>query len=86
MPAIEFREDNYRGAQDPAFGEWHKLNRHVEEWGPWVHTFAGLVPPDEHFETHPEWYAEVDGRRISNGQLCLTNEAMYDVLVANLQQ
>ena len=86
VPPIEFREDYYRGAQDPAFGEWHKLNRHVEEWGPWVHTFAGLVPPDEHFETHPEWYAEVDGRRISNGQLCLTNEAMYDVLVANLQQ
>ncbi|HJP33482.1 MAG TPA: DUF4838 domain-containing protein [Candidatus Latescibacteria bacterium] len=86
IPPIEFREDFYRGVWDPAYQEWHKLDRHVEEWGLWVHTFAGLVPPDEHFEAHPEWFAEVDGRRIPNGQLCLTNEAMFDVLVTNLRQ
>ena len=32
IPPIEFREDFYRGVWDPAYQEWHKLDRHVEEW------------------------------------------------------
>lgn len=77
VPIIEFREDFYTPAWDPAFAEWHRLDRHIYEWGMWVHTFAPLIPPEEHFETHPEWFAEVNGRRIPNGQLCLTNEGLY---------
>jgi len=86
QPPIEFREDFYRDTWDPAFCEWHKLDRHAEEWGLWVHTSAGLVPPGEHFEAHPEWFAQVAGRRIPNGQLCLTNEGMFQLLVTNLRQ
>ncbi|MDA0333564.1 MAG: DUF4838 domain-containing protein [bacterium] len=86
IPRLEFRSDYYRGAWDPAFAEWHKLDHHGDEWGLWVHTFAGLVPPDDYFDTHPEWFAEVDGRRIPHGQLCLTNEGMYQTLVTHLRQ
>jgi hypothetical protein len=86
VPVVEFREDFYRGSWDPAYAEWHMLDRHVDEWGLWVHTFAGLVPPDEHFEAHPEWFAEVDGRRVPHGQLCLTDEAMFRLLITNLRQ
>lgn len=85
VPAIEYRENYYRGAWDAAYAEWHKLDHHGQEWGMWVHTFATLVSPDEHFDAHPEWFAEVDGRRMPHAQLCLTNEGMYQTLVANLR-
>ena len=35
-------------------------------WG-FVHTFNALVPPDEFFPKHPEWFAEIDGKRVSSG-------------------
>lgn len=38
-----------------------------------VHTFETLVPPKEFFNDHPEWYSEIDGKRVSGAQLCLTN-------------
>ena len=38
------------------------------------HTTLVLVPPEEHFESHPDWFAEVGGRRIRDTtQLCMTN-------------
>ena len=38
------------------------------------HTFAKLVPVDEYFDTHPEYFSEAGGRRFrDNTQLCLTN-------------
>jgi hypothetical protein len=86
IPSIEFREAFYTPAWDPAFQEWHRLDRHIEEWGLWVHTFERLVPPDEHFEAHPEWFAEVNGKRIPNGQLCLTNDGVFHELVARLRE
>lgn len=38
------------------------------------HTFKKLVPPDRYAKSHPEYYALVDGARMTSGaQLCLTN-------------
>jgi hypothetical protein len=86
IPVIEFREDFYLLAQDPAYQAWHKLDRHVEDWGLWVHTFAPLLPPDEYFEAHPEYYSLIDGRRVPHGQLCLTNPEVLRLLIQNLRQ
>jgi len=42
--------------------------------GLFVHTFYRLVPPDEFFADHPEYFSLIDGeRRIGFSQLCLTN-------------
>jgi len=42
--------------------------------GLFVHTFYRLVPPDEFFAEHPEYYSLIDGeRRVGMSQLCLTN-------------
>lgn len=42
--------------------------------GLFVHTFYRLVPPDEFFADHPEYYSLIDGeRQIGYSQLCLTN-------------
>lgn len=58
-----------------------------EEWGGQVvplgnvHTFFqfaenALIPVDRYFASHPEWYSERDGKRISDGQLCLSNRKL----------
>lgn len=43
-----------------------------------VHTFNYMIPVEEHFDAHPEYFSEVDGVRVSEHdglmtQLCLTN-------------
>lgn len=85
VPAIEFREVYYRHALDPEYAAWHKLDHHAEEWGLWVHTFGGLVPPDRYFDAHPEYFSLVNGKRIPSGQLCLTNDDVFDILVESLR-
>ena len=38
------------------------------------HTFNKLMPPDEFFDRHPEYFSFVNGRRLKErSQLCLTN-------------
>ncbi len=47
--------------------------------GPYhVHTFGRYFPASSYFKTHPEWYAwDADTQtRITDGQLCLSNEAL----------
>ncbi len=46
-----------------------------------VHTFASYIPTTKYFKTHPEWFAELNGKRVNNGasgasgsQLCLSNK------------
>ena len=37
------------------------------------HTFSRLVPSKEFFDNHPEYFSLVNGKRVADGQLCLTN-------------
>jgi len=38
------------------------------------HTTLVLVPPEEYFDEHPDWFSEIGGRRIRGStQLCMTN-------------
>ena len=50
----------------------------------YVHTFQKLIPPQEYFDQHPEWFSEIGGRRVRDGQLCLSNPEVLDTLCANL--
>ena len=44
-----------------------------------VHTFAALVPPEEFFKSHPEYFSEVDGKRLDGyAQVCVTNEEVEE--------
>jgi hypothetical protein len=88
VPFIRHRETHYLNAWDRAYSDWHKLNSLEDsrkEWGMWVHTFDRLVPPDDHFSTHPDYYTSLGNRRIPNGQLCLSNPAVYPVLTETLR-
>ncbi|KAA3609477.1 MAG: DUF4838 domain-containing protein [Planctomycetota bacterium] len=77
IPKVWFRHVNYGPALDPAYRQWHKLDRIQEEvgrlWAPhWVHSMFDWVPPEKYFEQYPEYFALVGGERRAS-QLCLTN-------------
>ncbi len=47
-----------------------------------VHSFGWrFFPPSEYFKDHPDYYALVDGKRISDGQVCLTNPDVENIVV-----
>lgn len=84
-PKLMSREVFFKDAFDPLFATRLKANGHFEpipeelgghiELLGWCHTFWPLLPPEEHFAEHPEWYSEVGGTRTAEGtQICLTNE------------
>ena len=90
VPILEYRDVFFHDARNP---EWAARNRVNGTWDlpkeyggkfafyPFGHSFWTLIPPDEHFESHPEWFSLVDGERTLKGrftrtQLCLTNEEM----------
>ena len=50
-----------------------------------VHTFAKLLPVEEYFERHPEYFSMVGGRRVSkNSQLCLSNPEVLAIVTSNV--
>lgn len=52
-----------------------------------VHTFYPLVPPEKHFQAHPEWYSELGGvRKVEGGQLCTTNPELRAFLVEQVRE
>ena len=50
----------------------------------YVHTFQKLIPPQKYFDLHPEWFTETGGKRVRDGQLCLSNPEVLDTLCSNL--
>ena len=93
-PPFEYREQCYRHAHDAAWSVRNRFNAGPEippAWGgrhvynPFVHSFFGFVPPKEHFAAHPEWFSEVKGKRIEDGQLCLTNPEMTAFVIEQVK-
>jgi hypothetical protein len=85
IPTLEYREPFVMDCFD---GDWAARNRmnssaarledkhggKVTYYG-FVHTFNQLLPPDQYFDTHPEYFSLIDGKRQkSPSQLCCTNE------------
>jgi hypothetical protein len=96
-PAFAYRDiHGVRGS--PLFHAHNRANGHYsflaavhggnEGYGPpsMVHTFYMYVPPEEYFAVHPEFYAERDGARTGErAQLCLTNDALVEVVVTRMK-
>ena len=57
-------------------------------WAPnmYVHTFQKIIPPQKYFDSHPEWFSEIDGHRVRDGQLCLSNPEVLDTLCSHLAE
>jgi len=82
LPSINFSDQpkddcriiNISDKADEDFIDWNRLNT-VNEFfaeGYYVHTFNRLVPWQEYFQIHPEYFAMMNGKR-NIDQLCLTN-------------
>ncbi len=86
VPRVVFRSMSYYDARDADFRGWHKLDQVSRStWGMWVHTFRRLIPPERYYDEHPEYFALVEGKRARDGQLALTNDEVFRVVVENLR-
>ncbi|MGA9119106.1 MAG: DUF4838 domain-containing protein [Bacteroidota bacterium] len=88
-PFFRYREIYYLEAMDRGYSDWHNLIStadQVQEWGMWVHTFDRLVPAQEYFGDHPEYFSFLGGRRIPTGQLCLSNPQVFPLLTRHLKE
>lgn len=92
-PGIRVRNDFYFEAFDPIWAARNKVNgamSYREQPGGlecyWsVHTFFPLVPPEEFYEKHPEYYSLIDGKRVYEyAQLCLTNPDVLRIVTERI--
>lgn len=99
VPVLEYREPFVIDCFD---GDWCARNRmnssaaSLEEKhggkvrfgnGMFVHTFDHLVPPATWFDAHPEYFAEVGGKRIKDRtQLCCTNPDVARIVIEEVKK
>ncbi len=84
-PVNSFRAINGDFDADPDWMDWQRLNSTTEMFGAgfYVHTFHRLVPPEQHFQAHPEYFALINGKR-SAQQLCPSRAENVDIAVETL--
>jgi len=74
-------QSKYNGGHNNVHADW---GNYYSILG-WCHTFDVLMPPSRYFKDHPEWYSEIDGKRVAErSQLCCTNDAMIAELTKNV--
>jgi len=97
VPPLEYRATDYPGSRPPEFAVRNKYNGTQidasEEWGGkisyrgFVHTFNYLVPPEAYFDAHPEYFSEINGKRVRDyTQLCLTNPDVLRIAIETVRQ
>lgn len=88
-PVFEERNLYYKESWNTDFSLWHKLNSAPGTqavWGLHVHGFNELVPIGKYFKDHPEYFSEINGIRIPDGQLCLTNPDVLRIAIEELRK
>ena len=97
QPAFDFRDAYFRRAFNGDFCAKNRLNTSLADlsvakggrmkWFNFHHSFDDLVPPSEYSDAHPEYYSEIDGKRIPrNTQLCLTNPEVLRIAEQTLRR
>ena len=89
-PSFQYRETLHLIPNiDQTYADWHKLHNRRDfdrNWGMFVHTFRHLIPVETYFDQHPEWFSEIRGQRVRDGQLCLSNPEVLEELCKNLEK
>ena len=93
-PAFEYREAYYRFAFDGDFCAKNFLNANLGDisvarggrmkWYNFHHSFRDLVPEEVYFDSHPEYFSEIEGERRRDSQLCLTNPEVAEIATRRL--
>lgn len=63
--------------QENEYGDLYGFNR--------SHTMGIFVPASKYFDTHPEYFAYKGGKRIPNGQLCLSNPEVLQICIREMK-
>ncbi|MBR6502044.1 MAG: DUF4838 domain-containing protein [Clostridia bacterium] len=101
-PVFEYRETDYHNTTKLTYkyatmcrvnGSSNKIPEcfggHVS-YALFAHSFGILVPPEEHFAEHPEYYALIDGKRDAGShvewQLCLSNPDIVNIAADNIRK
>lgn len=84
IPTFDYRMTHYLEVSNKDYCDWNKLNYFMEDWGLWVHSFKTLLPPDQYFASHPEYFALVNGKRVPD-QPDLSNPDVLKIVTENLR-
>jgi hypothetical protein len=93
QPGIRVRNDFYFEAFEPVWAARNRVNGAMGYrpqpgglecyWS--VHTFYPLMPPEEFFRDHPEYYSLLDGKRTAErAQLCLANPDVLRIVTERI--
>jgi hypothetical protein len=89
-PAFDYREVFYGECRRGLFANFHGLTHSKDNtfenhtnWGLWVHTLHRLLPPQDWFSKHPEYFALRNGIRIID-QVCLSSKEALEIVKTNL--
>ena len=99
IPAFEIRDAFFHDAlYHSEFGARIRMNENLrapkdEKFGAssfrcgkglMAHTFGSLVPAEKYFDSHPDYFSEVNGHRLrSRTQLCTTNPGTEQLFASN---
>lgn len=94
-PGVRVRNDFYYEAFEPIWAARNRVNGAMGfrqqpgglecYWS--VHTFYPLMPPEEFFKDHPEYYSLLDGQRTADhAQLCLANPDVLRIITERIKQ
>ncbi|WP_291051451.1 MULTISPECIES: DUF4838 domain-containing protein [unclassified Empedobacter] len=85
-PSFEFRSIYSNDfLQHTDYADFHKINYAFEGRKLYAHSFDDFVSPQKYFNSHPEYFAEVNGKRIKD-QLCLSKPEVYEIVKNELAQ
>ena len=94
-PGVRVRNDFYFDAFEPGYAAHNRVNgvmgsrvQHGGFEGYWgVHTFNTLVSPEKYFDSHPEYFSLIGGKRSRDrSQLCLTNPDVLRITIENIRE
>ncbi|MGI6636431.1 MAG: DUF4838 domain-containing protein [Christensenellales bacterium] len=96
-PAFESREAYWTDAFNGEYAVRNRMNSNkadisIRQGGRmkfynFHHSFSDLVSPKEYFDSHPEYFSQVNGVRLrDHSQLCLTNPDVLELSIAKVRQ
>ena len=94
-PAFEYREAYFRFAFEGDFAVKNKMNANLApipiekgghtKWYNCHHSFCDLIPPKYYWESNPEYYAYIDGKR-NPTQPCLSNADVLSIVIDGVKK
>lgn len=86
VPSFRYRQTAGWGSRE--FTDWNRLESPQGTFagGLWVHTMNSIMPSSEYGESHPEYYAYINGERRPGRQSswCLTNPDVLEIATHKL--